>query len=45
VRLTPRGGDIRARIVARMAEPPEHIAALPADDLAALCAILRLALQ
>jgi DNA-binding MarR family transcriptional regulator len=41
VRLTPRGADMRARIVARMAEPPEPIAALPADDLATLCAILR----
>src|SRR5215510_8893152 len=32
------------RLVARMAEPPEPIADLPADDLAALCAILRRAL-
>ena len=45
VRLTPRGAEIRARIVARMAEPPEPIAGLPADDLAALCAILRRALR
>ena len=45
VRLTRRGADIRARIVARMAEPPEPIAGLPADDLAALCAILRRALR
>jgi MarR family transcriptional regulator, organic hydroperoxide resistance regulator len=45
VRLTPRGAQIRARIVARMAEPPEPIAGLPADDLAALCAILRRALR
>jgi DNA-binding MarR family transcriptional regulator len=44
VRLTPRGGEIRARIVARMAEPPEPIAELPAEDLAALSAILRRAL-
>ena len=45
VRLTPRGAEIRGRIVARMAEPPEPIAGLPADDLAALCAILRRALR
>jgi DNA-binding MarR family transcriptional regulator len=45
VRLTPRGAEIRARIVARMAEPPEPIAGLPADDLTALCAILRRALR
>ena len=45
VRLTPRGAQMRARIVARMSEPPEHIAGLPADDLAALCAILRRALR
>jgi len=45
VRLTPHGAKIRARIVARMAEPPEPIAGLPADDLAALCAILRRALR
>ncbi len=45
VRLTPRGAETRARIVARMAEPPEPIADLPADDLAALCAILRRALR
>jgi MarR family transcriptional regulator, organic hydroperoxide resistance regulator len=44
VRLTPRGTGTRARIVARMSEPPEPIAGLPADDLAALCAILRRAL-
>src|SRR5215471_10043582 len=44
VRLTPRGAQIRARIVARMAEPPEPIAGLPPDDLAALCSILRRAL-
>jgi len=44
VRLTPRGAEIRARIVARMAEPPEPIAGLPAGDLAALCSILRRAL-
>ena len=44
LRLTPRGAQMRARIVARMAEPPEPIAGLPADDLAALCAILRRAL-
>jgi DNA-binding MarR family transcriptional regulator len=44
VRLTPRGAQMRARIVARMAEPPEPIAGLPADDLATLCAILRRAL-
>ena len=43
-RLTPRGAEMRARIVARMAEPPKPIAALPADDLATLCAILRRAL-
>src|SRR5262249_9785351 len=40
VRLTARGVETRARIVARMAEPPAPIAGLPADDLAALCAIL-----
>ena len=45
VRLTPRGAKIRARIVARMAEPPEPIAGLAADDLAALCAILRRAVR
>jgi len=45
VRLTPRGAQMRARMVARMSEPPEHIAGLPADDLAALCAILRRALR
>jgi MarR family transcriptional regulator, organic hydroperoxide resistance regulator len=45
VRLTPRGAETRARIVARMGEPPEPIARLPADDLAALCAILRRALR
>ena len=45
VRLTPRGAEMRARIVARMAEPPEPIAALPADDLAALCTILGRALR
>jgi DNA-binding MarR family transcriptional regulator len=45
VRLTPRGADIRARIVARISEPPEPIAGLPADDLVALCAILRRALR
>ena len=44
VRLTPRGAEVRARIVARMGEPPAPIAHLPADDLAALCAILRRAL-
>lgn len=44
LRLTPRGAQMRARIVARMNEPPEPIAGLPADDLAALCAILRRAL-
>src|SRR5262249_57213749 len=33
VRLTPRGAEIRARIVARMAEPPAPIAGLPAADL------------
>jgi hypothetical protein len=45
LRLTPRGAQMRARIVAKMNEPPAPIAALPADDLAALCAILRRALQ
>ena len=45
VRLTARGAEIRARVVARMAEPPAPIAGLPADDLAALCAILRRALR
>ena len=45
LRLTPRGAQMRARIVARMNEPPEPIADLPADDLAALCAILRRALR
>jgi MarR family transcriptional regulator, organic hydroperoxide resistance regulator len=45
VRLTARGAEVRARIVARMAEPPEPIADLPAQDLAALCAILRRALR
>src|SRR5947208_16682851 len=45
VRLTPRGTQTRARIVARMSEPPAPIAGLPADDLAALCAILRRALR
>ena len=44
LRLTPRGAQMRARIVAKMNEPPEPIAGLPADDLAALCAILRRAL-
>ena len=39
--LTPRGAEVRARIAARMAEPPEPIAELPADDLTALCGILR----
>jgi MarR family transcriptional regulator, organic hydroperoxide resistance regulator len=41
VRLTRRGADVRGRILARMAEPPEPIAGLPADDLDVLCAILR----
>jgi DNA-binding MarR family transcriptional regulator len=41
LRLTPRGAQMRARIVAKMSEPPEPIAGLPAEDLAALCAILR----
>src|SRR5262249_55592302 len=45
VRLTRRGAEMRARIVARMAEPPHPLAGLPADDLAALCAILRRALR
>lgn len=45
VRLTPHGAEMRGRIVARMAEPPETIAGLPADDLAALCTILRRALR
>jgi DNA-binding MarR family transcriptional regulator len=44
LRLTPRGAQMRGRIVAKMNEPPEPIAGLPADDLAALCAILRRAL-
>jgi DNA-binding MarR family transcriptional regulator len=44
LRLTPRGAQTRARIVAKMNEPPEPIAGLPADDLAALCTILRRAL-
>jgi len=45
VRLTPRGAEMRTRIVARMSEPPEPIAGLPADDLATLCTILRRALR
>src|SRR5262245_14380582 len=45
VRLAARGAEIRGRIVTRMAEPPAPIAGLPADDLAALCAILRRALR
>jgi len=45
VRLTPRGAKVRADIVARMAEPPAPIADLAADDLAALCTILRRALR
>ena len=45
LRLTSRGAQMRARIVARMNEPPEPIAALPADDLTALCAILRRAMR
>ena len=45
LRLTPRGAQMRARIVAKMHEPPEPIAGLPPDDLAALCGILRRALR
>jgi len=44
-RLTPRGAQISARIVARMNEPPEPIAGLPSDDLVTLCAILCRALR
>ena len=45
VRLTRHGAEIRAQMVARMAEPPAPIADLAADDLAALCTILRRALR
>jgi len=45
VRLTPRGAEIRARIVAGWPSPPSPLRGLPADDLAALCAILRRALR
>jgi DNA-binding MarR family transcriptional regulator len=41
VRLTPRGRDTRARFMKRLVEPPTPIARLPADDLTALCRILR----
>jgi hypothetical protein len=41
VRLTRRGRDTRARFMKRLAEPPTRITRLPADDLAALCRILR----
>lgn len=42
--LTPRGAEVRARLMERLAEPPDTIARLPAEDQRALCDILRRAL-
>jgi DNA-binding MarR family transcriptional regulator len=42
--LTPRGAEVRARLMERLAEPPDTIARLPPEDQRALCDILRRAL-
>jgi DNA-binding MarR family transcriptional regulator len=42
--LTPRGAEVRARLMERLAEPPDTIARLPVEDQRALCDILRRAL-
>lgn len=42
--LTSEGAALRGRLLARLAEPPDAIAQLSADDQAALTAILRRAL-
>lgn len=44
IALTPRGAEVRARLMERLAEPPDTIARLPAEDQRALCDILRRAL-
>jgi DNA-binding MarR family transcriptional regulator len=44
IALTPRGAEVRARLMERLAEPPDTIAHLPAEDQRALCDILRRAL-
>ena len=43
--LTAAGADLRDRVYELMAEPPEAIAALPADDQRALRDILRRAVE
>jgi DNA-binding MarR family transcriptional regulator len=43
--LTAAGIAARAEVIDRLAEPPEAIARLSADDQQALCAILRKALR
>jgi DNA-binding MarR family transcriptional regulator len=41
VALTPKGVEVRAQVESMIHEAPESIAALSADDLAALCRVLR----
>ena len=43
--VTRRGTALRARILARLAEPPEHITRLAAAEQRRLCAILRKAVR
>jgi DNA-binding MarR family transcriptional regulator len=39
--LTESGAELRARILERMAEPPEWVEQLPAEEQQTLCRILR----
>lgn len=43
--LTPAGADVRAKVIAKMSEPPEPIAALSAADQRTLRDVLRRALR
>jgi len=43
--LTDSGVELRAKLVERMAEPPQWVERLPADEQQALCRILRRALD
>ncbi|HYC22937.1 MAG TPA: MarR family transcriptional regulator [Candidatus Bathyarchaeia archaeon] len=43
--LTDSGVELRAKLLERMAEPPQWVERLPADEQQALCRILRRALD
>jgi DNA-binding MarR family transcriptional regulator len=45
LRVTERGADVRARLAARLAEPPEPLARLSPEDQRALRDIMRRALH